>query len=148
MASLLLPVAIHQAIRQHLEGTFPNEGGGFLIGHIEGQTRTVTQVRLEENHFDSEEQYHRYLMEKGAFQAAEDAADDQGLTLLGYFHSHPNHPAIPSEFDRVHALPNFLYLIVSVREGQAAESLAWILADNRSRFESAALEEITTEQPS
>jgi proteasome lid subunit RPN8/RPN11 len=149
MATLVIPQDVHQALRQHLEASFPNEGGGFLIGRIVGPRHLVTQIRPEANHFAQEEQYHRYLMETGAFQTAEDEADRQGLTLLGYFHSHPDHPAIPSEFDRVHALPNFFYLIVSVQSGQAAESLAWLLADNRSRFDAAALEElITEEQPS
>lgn len=136
---LEIPDAVHHTLRHHLESTFPNEGGGFLIGTKQGDKRTVTEIRLEENTFDSEEQYHRYLMEQGAFQNAEDYADDKGLTLLGYFHSHPDHPAIPSEFDRVHALPNFVYLIVSVRGGQAAESRVWQLAHSRDRFDEGTL---------
>jgi proteasome lid subunit RPN8/RPN11 len=142
MSKLILPAHIHAQIQHYLEETFPNEGGGFLIGKLDAGNRTVTETRFEENRFESEEQYHRYLMETGAFQAAEDYADEQGLALVGYFHSHPNHPAIPSEFDRVHALPNFIYLIVSVRKGQAAESKVWELAQSRERFESVPLEEI------
>jgi proteasome lid subunit RPN8/RPN11 len=69
----------------------------------------------------------------------EDEADAQGLTLVGYYHSHPDHPAIPSEFDRVHALPNFRYLITSVQKGKAADFRAWQLTDDRSRFEELAL---------
>jgi len=141
MAHLTIPTNIHQSIREHLEGTFPNEGGGFLIGTLSGDARTVTEIRLEENTFEDEEQYHRYLMEQGAFQKAEDYADDKGLTLVGYFHSHPNHPAIPSEFDRVHALPNFIYLIVSVRDGTAAESRVWELAPDRKQFNAVDLSE-------
>lgn len=138
---LVIPHMLHSQIQHHLERSFPNEGGGFLIGTIEGADRFVSEVRTVENIFETEEQYHRYLMEDGAFQAAEDYADENGLTLIGYFHSHPNSPAIPSEYDRVHALPNFVYLILSVREGRAAESLVWILADDRSRFYPAPLEE-------
>lgn len=139
--ALILSTELHAAIRNHLEGTFPNEGGGFLIGQVANGDQIVTETRFEENTFPSEEQYHRYLMEKGAFQMAEDYADSKGLALLGYFHSHPNHPAVPSEFDRIHALPNFIYLIVSVQGGQAAESLAWQLTDNRDSFMAVALEE-------
>lgn len=134
--TLTISPALHQQARTHLEGTFPNEGGGFLIGTQQGQERTVTEIRIVENVFETEEQYHRYLMEQGAFQQAEDYADEKGLTLLGYFHSHPDHPAIPSEYDRVHALPNFLYLILSIRNAQWAESLAWELAPDRSKFHS------------
>ena len=126
---------LHQQVRTYLEGTFPNEGGGFLIGEWAADGRTVTELRFVENIFDTEEQYHRYLMEEGAFQQAEDYADEKGLALVGYFHSHPDSPAIPSEYDRVHALPNFIYLIVSVRGGSAAESRVWLLAEDRTKFD-------------
>jgi proteasome lid subunit RPN8/RPN11 len=66
---------------------------------------------------------------------------------MGYFHSHPNSPAIPSEFDRVHALPNFVYLIVSVHDGQVVESLVWLLAEDRSRFSPVAFEGKSTVIP-
>ncbi len=138
---LVIPPSLHAGVQRHLEGAFPNEGGGFLIGKFDGEDRVVTETRFVENIFATEEQYHRYLMEEGAFQAAEDYADDHGLTLVGYFHSHPDSPAIPSEFDRVHALPNFIYLILSVQTGRAVDSRVWILTDDRSRFEPVALDE-------
>ena len=134
---LVISQALHTGIQRYLEKAFPNEAGGFLIGTFDGEdgeNRVVTETRFVENIFETEEQYHRYLMEDGAFQKAEDYADDHDLALIGYFHSHPDSPAIPSEFDRVHALPNFIYLILSVQEGQAVDSLIWILADDRSRF--------------
>lgn len=131
---LQISANLHDGLRQYLERGFPNEAGGFLIGTQSGQTRTVTETRFVENTFETEEQYHRYLMEEGAYEAAEDYADANGLVLVGYFHSHPDHPAIPSEFDRVHAWPNFVYLIVSVRSGAAAESRAWHLVDDRTEF--------------
>jgi proteasome lid subunit RPN8/RPN11 len=140
---LILPHVTHKDVQRYLENAFPNEAGGFLIGKLDGgsDVRVVTEIRYVENVFETEEQYHRYLMDEGAFQAAEDYADEHGLVLMGYFHSHPNSPAIPSEFDRVHALPNFVYLIVSVQDGQAVESLVWLLADDRSRFNPVAFEE-------
>ncbi len=146
---LVLPHDLHTGIQHYLENAFPNEAGGFLIGRVDGgdgeggETRVVTETRFVENIFETEEQYHRYLMEEGAFQAAEDYADEHHLVLIGYFHSHPNSPAIPSEFDRVHALPNFVYLILSVQNGRVAESLVWLLADDRSRFDPVALAEKT-----
>ncbi|HVO70731.1 MAG TPA: M67 family metallopeptidase [Aggregatilineaceae bacterium] len=144
---LVLPHALHTGIQRYLENAFPNEAGGFLIGRLDGENgehpeiRVVTETRFAENIFETNEQYHRYLMEEEAFQSAEDYADEHNLILLGHFHSHPNSPAVPSEFDRVHALPNFVYLILSVQHGQAAESLVWLLADDRSRFDPVALEE-------
>jgi proteasome lid subunit RPN8/RPN11 len=140
---LVISSTLHTALRRHLEGTFPNEGGGFLIGQRSGERYTVVETRFVENTFETEEQYHRYLIEKGEYQQAEDYADERGLLLMGYFHSHPNHPAIPSEFDRIHAMPKFLYLIVSVRDGQAAESTVWELTDSRERFQPVPLEEVS-----
>jgi proteasome lid subunit RPN8/RPN11 len=138
---LVIPQTLHTGIQRYLESAFPNEGGGFLIGAADHEDRIVTETRFVENIFETEEQYHRYLMDSGAFQAAEDYADANGFTLIGYFHSHPNSPAIPSEFDRAHALPNFIYLILSVQEGRADHSLVWLLADDRNRFVPVAFEE-------
>ncbi len=137
---LVMPPTLRADMQRYLEHAFPNEGGGFLIGRIDDGSYIVTETRFVDNVFETEEQYHRYLMEDGAFQQAEDYADERGLALIGYFHSHPNSPAIPSEFDRVHALPNFIYLIVSVLEGQAVDALVWMLVDDRSRFEPVAFE--------
>ncbi len=71
------------------------------------------------NQFESEEQYHRYAMTPLDWAKLEDEADARGLTLVGYYHSHPDHPAIPSVFDRDHALPNFSYIITSVAASQS-----------------------------
>lgn len=136
---LIIKASDYQTITTHLESTYPNEGGGFLIGHLNGDVRTVTEVHPVQNVFATEEQFHRFLAEDGAFQRLEDDADARGLTLIGYFHSHPDSPAIPSEFDRVHALPFFAYLIVYVQDGQAVEGLLWELKSDRSAFDSGTL---------
>ena len=132
-------VAISEALRkrifEQLQKSYPNEGGGFLLGELQGESITVRDVRPVENVFASEEQYHRYAMTPKDWAKLEDEADAKGLTLVGYYHSHPDHPAVPSDFDRVHALPNFRYLITSVRKGKAAELRAWQLSDDRSRFD-------------
>ncbi|MFN8418016.1 MAG: M67 family metallopeptidase [Anaerolineae bacterium] len=118
-----------------LQQTYPNEGGGFLLGRQSGTVVTISDVIPITNTFASEEQFHRYAMTPLDWAKMEDEADSRGLTLVGYYHSHPDHPAIPSEFDRVHALPNFRYLITSVRNGQAAEIRAWLLSEDRSQFD-------------
>jgi len=125
---------IQQQIFQQMEATFPNEGGGFLLGSRDGDDVSIVDVIQVENTFESEEQYHRYAMTPQNWAHMEDEADERGLTLVGYYHSHPNSPAIPSEYDRVHALPNFTYIITSVMEGKAAEMLVWELDADRSRF--------------
>lgn len=138
--------ALHEVIYTHLEKAFPNEGGGFLVGTLDGDSRTITEVHPVENVFEEEEQFHRFLAEDGAFERIEDYADSKGLTLLGYFHSHPDSPAVPSEFDRVHALPFFAYIIVSVQSGKTAETRLWELVTDRSHFIEGQLTILTTQE--
>jgi proteasome lid subunit RPN8/RPN11 len=127
--------ALRQTLYQQLAAAYPNEAGGFLLGVLaDGQLR-LQEVRPIANIAASEEQYHRYLMTPSDWAKLEDEADAKGLSLVGYYHSHPNAPAIPSEYDRVHALPNFLYLITSVRDGQPVEIRAWRLTESRQQFD-------------
>lgn len=119
----------------HLQSTYPNEGGGFLLGRNTDDTTQIVAVRPIQNTFATEEQFHRYAMTPLDWARMEDEADAAGLVVVGYYHSHPDHPAIPSEFDRVHALPNFLYLITSVREGKPVDLRAWRLSEDRAVFD-------------
>ncbi|MCA9895051.1 MAG: M67 family metallopeptidase [Anaerolineae bacterium] len=130
-----LSKALQQKIFKQMEGTFPNEGGGFLLGTRSGNTVSIIDVIQIENIFESEEQYHRYAMSPKNWADMEDTADERGMTLVGYYHSHPDSPAIPSEYDRVHALPNFVYIISSVMAGEAVEMFVWLLRDDRSAFD-------------
>lgn len=131
---LSLSQPLYTQLIEHLQAAYPNEGGGFLVGHIEGDQRIVNEVHPVQNSFAEEEQFHRYLAESSAYQHIEDDADARGLALLGYYHSHPNVAAIPSAYDRIHAWPFFAYLIVSVQDGQATESRLWQLSEDRSAF--------------
>ncbi len=133
-----MKVKLGQDLQAHifavLEATFPNEGGGFLLGKRENDTVVITDTIAIENVFEVEEQHHRYAMTPQDWARLEDEADSRGLTLVGYFHSHPDSPAIPSEYDREYALPNFTYLITQVNDGRAVDLRAWLLRDDRSAF--------------
>lgn len=118
-----------------MENSYPNEGGGFLLGSRDGDTITIADVIEIENVFETEEQYHRYAMTPQNWAQMEDAADERGLSLVGYYHSHPNAKAIPSDYDRDHALPNFVYIITSVMEGNAVDMRVWLLRPDRSQFD-------------
>jgi proteasome lid subunit RPN8/RPN11 len=123
-------------ISKHGEATYPNEGGGFLIGQADGDgVKVVTEIRSFPNKFEAAEQYHRILITDTLYREGEAYAEGKGLDLIGFFHSHPDHPAVPSEFDREHALPWWSYVIVSVQRGQATDVLSWQLRDNRSAFD-------------
>ncbi len=133
--TVTLSKTLQQTIFAQMEKGYPNESGGFLLGQVvDGQVH-IADVTGIENVFDEEEQYHRYAMTPQDWMRLEDEADARGLTLVGYYHSHPNAPAIPSEFDREHALPNFIYLITSVMEGRAVDMRAWQLRQDRTQFD-------------
>jgi proteasome lid subunit RPN8/RPN11 len=91
----------------------------------------------------SDERKRRFLIGPDQYRAAEKRASETGRTLLGFYHSHPNHPAVPSAFDLAHAWPNLRYLILSVRGGRPEEARTWTLREDRSAFD----EEIVAEQP-
>lgn len=131
---------LQRRVFEQMEATYPNEGGGFLLGEADADGVSVRDIMQVENVFAVEEQHHRYAMTPQDWMRLEDDADERGLSLIGYYHSHPDSPAAPSEYDREHALPNFVYIITSVMMARAAEMLAWRLREDRSGFESFDLE--------
>lgn len=133
MAVILNKVSKDRIIAS-LEATYPNEGGGFLVGTRQGKDVLIQEALPIENVFEEAEQFHRYAMTPQNWANMEDKADEMGLTLVGYYHSHPDSPAIPSEYDRVHALPNFIYIITSVVQAQAVTMFAYELTDDRAAF--------------
>jgi len=135
-----LQASMQKRIFVQMEATYPNEGGGFLLGELKNDEIIIRNIAQVENIFEKEEQHHRYAMTPQDWMRLEDEADEQGLVLVGYYHSHPDSAAIPSEYDRVHALPNFVYLITSVMKAKAADMRAWKLKADRSAFESEMLQ--------
>ncbi len=133
--AVYLPEGLQNFIFYQLQADYANEGGGFLLGKIEGDNTHIVRTITIENVFETEEQYHRYAMTPQNWAKMEDTADEQGLTLVGYYHSHPDAPAIPSVFDRDHALPNFVYIITSVQNAKAVDMTCWRLRPDRTAFD-------------
>ncbi len=139
-STLILSAADREAIERHLEAGYPDEACGVMIGRevpgANGSNPTCTEVvRLVLSDNAREDSRHnRYVIPPEAVLAAEIAARAEGLGVIGYFHSHPDHPARPSEFDREHAWPGLSYLIVSIRGGTAKDVRSWRLSDDRERF--------------
>ena len=133
--SVILSQTLQSQIFQHLQSTYPNEGGGFLLGSIKGENIRILETIQIDNVFAEEEQYHRYAMTPQDWMRLEDEADSRGLTLVGYYHSHPDSPAIPSIYDREHALPNFVYIITQVQQAKAVDMRVWRLRPDRSQFD-------------
>lgn len=133
--AIVLSEGLKQRLFTHLEASYPNEGGGFLLGVVQGEDVTITDTIPVDNVFAEEEQYHRYAMTPQDWIRLEDTAEERGLSLIGYYHSHPDDVAVPSVYDRDHALPNFVYLITSVQQGKAVDIRGWALRDDRSEFD-------------
>lgn len=127
--SLDLPVELLAAIARHGERAYPEECCGFLIGEIDGDVKRVRELLPVANTREDSARQRRYLIPPEAVLAAERRADQAGLDVLGVYHSHPDHPATPSEFDREHALPWWSYVIVAVRHGVAREAQVWRLTE-------------------
>jgi proteasome lid subunit RPN8/RPN11 len=154
---ITLTEQVRSEIAAHAEQTYPNECVGLLLGRIEGRRKLAEAVFAGKNTWtasvpltEAEEQHSqrdRFYLDPRDYLRADREARARGLDIIGCYHSHPDHPAVPSERDRtgaqgVGAGSLFSFLIQSVRGGQAAELTAWLLADEGARFVS---EEIRSE---
>lgn len=132
---IILPRNILKQINASGERSYPEEGAGLMLGTEEGASRIVEQLIFLDNAREDSARHNRYLITAEDMLKAEMEAAKQDLSILGIFHSHPDHPNQPSEFDREYAIPWYSYLITSVHQGQAGESRCWRLQDNRGGFD-------------
>ena len=132
--AIKLSSAENAAIRAHGEEMFPNECCGFMLGQSKGDSRVVVALLRADNDRASENQYNRYLITPEAFAESERCARAKGLEVVGFYHSHPNAAARPSQFDVEHAWPWYSYVIVSVLEQVSDAMTAWVLREDRSSF--------------
>lgn len=145
------------AIAAHAEATYPDECVGLLIGSVEDGRKSVVEAFAVENRWagqvslaesdNPDSRRDRFYLDARDYLRADRAARARGLEIVGCYHSHPDHPAVPSERDRVGAQgvgggPSFAFVIQSVRAGRAAELASWLLLDQGARFEQ---EELYTE---
>jgi len=128
--ALRVPEAVLHDIHRHGERAYADECCGALIG----SGSAVVEAFALSNTTDGERR-RRFLVGPREYREAEARASAAGRDLIGFYHSHPDHPAIPSAFDLEHAWPNLSYLIVSVRSGRAAEARSWRLRADRSGYD-------------
>jgi len=122
-------------IEKHGEQTYPFECGGMLIGDFAADgAKTILELLPMENAMDESEKHNRVLITPKDVLRAERYARGKTLDVVGYYHSHPDHPARPSQFDLDHALPVWSYIIVSVESGEAVDVRAWEMENDRSKF--------------
>ncbi|MCW3051746.1 MAG: putative metal-dependent protease of the superfamily [Chthonomonadales bacterium] len=154
------------AIRTHGASTFPNECCGVLLGDVEDDHKTVREVRALANVFEPSAEFETSVLPAGAEtgEVAEVGQERRYFVspqemfalmqeerrtkrkILGFYHSHPNHPARPSAYDREWASPWYTYIIVSVMDGRPADLTAWQLDDDRKAFSAETWEILQTNE--
>lgn len=143
----MLKLAPHhlQSICTHAERSYPDECCGLLVGNLSGESKTLLEVWPTENAWNaeaidafqtieataklSETKRSNYAIAPTDMLKAQKQARDRSLTIIGIYHSHPDHPAIPSEFDTRVAWQEYSYIIVSVSGGKACDVKSWCLDD-------------------
>ena len=133
---LVVPNQLVEQINEHVEKAYPEEGAGFLIGD-EGEVKEILALS---NAREDEARHNRFLITPEEYLKAELKADSLGLSLIGVFHSHPDCPNVPSEYDREWAQPFFSYIITRVDEGKAVSHRSWRLVEDRTKYEEEEIE--------
>ena len=128
--AIALTSDVDAAIRAHGRQTFPHECCGAMLGK-DGVVREAYALP----NTTEEGPRRRFLVRPSDYREAEKRASEAGGDLLGFYHSHPDHPARPSQYDLDHAWPFFSYVIVSVREGVSEDMTSWRLREDRSAFD-------------
>jgi proteasome lid subunit RPN8/RPN11 len=140
MSVIELSQSLYRKIELEGAKAYPNECCGILFGRdVTGDgdyavRRVVESLSPVVNEFEEEEQYHRFLITPQTLMRAEKEAAKEGQLVLGFYHSHPDVAARPSEYDRQHAWPFYSYVIVSIVKGQPAEMTSWLLDDETNAF--------------
>jgi len=128
--AIALTSDVDAAIRAHGRQTFPHECCGAMLGK-DGVVREAYALP----NTTEEGPRRRFLVRPDDYRVAEQRAREAELDLLGFYHSHPDHPAKPSQYDLDHAWPSFSYVIVSVMGGEDKQLTSWQLKGDRSAFE-------------
>jgi proteasome lid subunit RPN8/RPN11 len=126
-------------IRAHGVETYPHECCGAILGRESDAAREVLGLMPLANRRDDSPR-NRFEVTSDDVRLAEKTARGQQFELIGWYHSHPDAPARPSEYDRDHAWPWYSYIIVSVQSGQPRDMNSWRLRDDRSAYDSEAIE--------
>ncbi|MEJ2448513.1 MAG: M67 family metallopeptidase [Anaerolineales bacterium] len=132
---IIISEDILKRIHNHGENAYPEEGAGLMLGSVKDGNRKVKELLFLDNAREDGARHNRYLITAEDMLRGEREAEHRDLSIIGIFHSHPDHPSQPSEFDREYALPWYSYLITRIEKGQALESRCWRLMEDRSGFD-------------
>ncbi|BDI33198.1 hypothetical protein CCAX7_52490 [Capsulimonas corticalis] len=141
---IIFTTALDAEMRAHAQRDYPHECCGFLIGKPGAEGVAVHEVRAADN-TRQDSPRNRFEIDPGELMRVDKAARAAGLSVVGFYHSHPDAPASPSEFDREHAWQGYCYIIVSVLSGQPAEMNNWLLLDDHSGYTQDAVRIVNSE---
>ena len=133
---LRISESLIEKINAHLEQAYQGEGAGFLLG-VNGDVKDVLPL---ENAREEDARHNRFLITPEDYMKAEIKAMELGVDLIGVFHSHPDCPNVPSEYDREWAQPFFSYIISRVDNGKTVSHRSWKLAEDRSKYDEEKME--------
>ncbi|MGH9905014.1 MAG: Mov34/MPN/PAD-1 family protein [Pyrinomonadaceae bacterium] len=126
---------LQSEVSAHCEEDYPHECCGLLVGQFSRNgSKQVVEVRRTSNAREQEAKHHRFLIPPEEFLRVERQSTERGLDIVGFYHSHPDHPAVPSQYDLEHAWPAYSYIVVSVRHGRTSDVRSWELQADRTAF--------------
>jgi proteasome lid subunit RPN8/RPN11 len=123
-----MPRSVMDQMRQHLERGYPNEACGALLGRVDGDAHQVSEFRGMRNIIE-DRPWDRYALDPLEQLRVQKDAEARGLEIIGFAHSHPDHPPIPSRFDAEHAWSFYSYVVASVEKGTLRDARSWRLDD-------------------
>lgn len=122
-------------IAAHGARDYPYEACGLLLGRFAGEGRkSISDIYPISNAREEQAKRNRFLIRPEELMRGERYAEGKGLDVVGFYHSHPDHPAAPSQYDLEHAWPVYSYIVVSVSAGAAQDLRSWEMEPDRSRF--------------
>ncbi|MFS8085793.1 MAG: Mov34/MPN/PAD-1 family protein, partial [Acidobacteriota bacterium] len=121
-------------MRRHGERDYPFECCGLMLGRFEDGRKFVAETYPISNAREDDAKRNRFLIRPEELMRGEKYAREKGLDVVGFYHSHPDEPAVPSKYDLEHAWPTYSYIVVSVEKSQAVDLRSWEMEPDRSQF--------------
>jgi len=122
------------AMRAHGERDYPYECCGLMLGRFNHGSKQVLEIYPISNAREEEAKRNRFLIRPEELMRGEKHAREKGLDVVGFYHSHPDDVAVPSQYDLEHAWPTYSYIVMAVQQGRAADLRSWEMESDRSRF--------------
>ena len=129
-------------MRAHGDRDYPYECCGLMLGPFADGQKQVVETYAISNAREEAAKRNRFLIRPDELMRGEKYARDKGLDVVGFYHSHPDDVAVPSQYDLEHAWPTYSYIVMSVEKGRAVDLRSWEMEADRSRFNE---EEIVSE---